>query len=93
MGYFTIKLPGNKKGDVRYGPIKKMKKLSHRFQRKNFEEEQPAYIVKVDAGLLSERIYYLVRTKDGEWVAPIQDELSAAIKNTIDKNESRWVCA
>ena len=89
MGYFTISLPDYKKGDVRYGPIKKMKTISHRFRRKNFEAEQPAYIVKVDVGLVNERIYYLLKTRDGYWQDEMQSEMLAVIKSKIDEYEHR----
>ena len=89
MGYFTINLPNYKKGDVRFGPVKKMKTLSHRFRRKNFEAEQPAYIVKVDVGLVNERIYYLLKSKDGCWLDDMQSDALAIIKNRIDEYEQR----
>jgi|RhiMethySRZTD1v2_1073278.scaffolds.fasta_scaffold3937398_1 hypothetical protein len=89
MGYFTINLPNYKKADVRYGPVKKMKTLSHRFRRKNFEAEQPAYIVKVDVGLVNERIYYLLKTKDGCWLDELQSDVSSVIKSKIDEYEQR----
>ena len=89
MGYFTLKLPDYKKGDVRFGPVKKMKTLSHRFRRKNLQEEQIAYIVKVDTGFLNERVYYILKTKEGQWLNEIQDDSTAVIKNAIDKHENR----
>lgn len=89
MGYFTINLPDYKKGDVRCGPVKKMKTISHRFRRKNFEAEQPAYIVKVDVGLVNERIYYLLKTTDGYWHDEMQTDMLAVIKNKIDEYEQR----
>ena len=87
MGYFTISLPDYKKGDVRFGPIKKMKTISHRFRRKKFEAEQPAYIVKVDGGLVNERIYYLLKNSDGYWLDDIDSEAFAIIKTRIDEYE------
>ena len=89
MGYFTIKLPDYKKADVRYGPIKKMKTISHRFRRKNFESDQPAYIVKVDFGLVNERTYYLLKTTDGYWHDEMQSDMLAVIKTKIDEYEQR----
>ena len=89
MGYFTINLPNYKKADVRFGPVKKMKTISHRFRRKNFESEQPAYIVKVDFGLVNERIYYLLKSKDGFWLDELQNEATSVIKNKIDEYEHR----
>ena len=89
MGYFTINLPDYKKGDVRFGPIKKMKTLTHRFRRKNFEAEQPAYIVKVEVGLVNERIYYLLKTKDGCWHDELQSDVSSVIKAKIDEYEQQ----
>ncbi len=93
MGYFTIKLPDYKKGDVRFGPVKKMKTISHWFRRKNFEAEQFAYIVKVDSGHLNERIYYLLKTRDGCWLDNMQNDLLAVIKNKIDEYEQRLMRA
>ena len=88
MGYFTIKLPNNKKGDVRYGPIKKMKRLSHRFRRKNFEAEQMAYIVTVNEGYGNDRMYYLLKSKEGQWIDEMLNELFREIKTAIDKVEN-----
>ena len=88
MGYFTIKLPNNKKGDVRYGPIKKMKRLSHRFRRKNFEAEQMAYIVTVNEGHGNDRMYYLLKSKEGQWIDEMLNELFREIKTAIDKVEN-----
>ena len=89
MGYFTINLPNYKKGDVRFGPVKKMKTISHRFRRRNFENEQPAYIVKVDFGLVNERIYYLLKSKEGFWLDELQNEATSEIKSKIDEYERR----
>lgn len=91
MGYFTIKLPNNKRGDVRYGPIKKMKTLSHRFRRKNFEAEQMAYIVTINEGYGNDRMYYLLKSKEGQWIDEMLNELFREIKTAIDKVESRFV--
>ena len=88
MGYFTIKLPNNKKGDVRYGPIKKMKRLSHRFRRKNFEAEQMAYIVTINEGYGNDRMYYLLKSKEGLWIDEMLNELFREIKTAIDKVEN-----
>jgi hypothetical protein len=93
MGYFTLNLPGNKKGDVRYGPVKKMKTLSHRFRRRNFDEEQLAYIVKVDTGYISERVYYLLKTKDGFWLDEFDSEATTIIKKTIDAYKHQLMAA
>ena len=88
MGYFTIKLPNNKRGDVRYGPIKKMKTLSHRFRRKNFEAEQMAYIVTINEGYGNDRMYYLLKSKEGQWIDEMLNELFREIKTAIDKVEN-----
>lgn len=93
MGYFTIKLPGNKKGDVRYGPVKKMKTLSHRFRRKNFEAEQIAYIITIEEGYGNNRMYYLLKSKEGQWLNEMLDELFREIKNAVDKFESHFLPA
>jgi hypothetical protein len=89
MGYFTLNLPGNKKGDVRFGPVKKMKTISHRFRRRNFDEEQLGYIVKVDTGYINERIYYLLKTRDGFWIDEFDSDATNIIKKTIDAFEQK----
>ena len=88
MGYFTIKLGNNKKGNVRFGTIRKMKKISHFFRRKKLDGDLIGYIVTVDIGFGSENVFYLTRSKEGEWINERQDEETIAVKKAIDEFET-----
>jgi hypothetical protein len=97
MGYFTIDLPGNIKGEVRFGKVTR-KLISINpftlFKRKGPKrEERRGYIVKIAEG----QLYRLLRTKDGEWLnesdsgfqTAKDDEISLAIKKAIEEYEQR----
>ena len=45
--------------------------------------------MKVDVGLVNERIYYLLKTKDGCWLDELQSDVSLVIKSKIDEYEHR----
>ena len=65
-----------------------MKRLSHRFRRKNFEAEQMAYIVTINEGYGDDRMYYLLKSKEGQWIDEMLNELFREIKTAIDKVEN-----
>lgn len=97
MGYFTIDLPGNIKGDVRFGKV--MRKFTSinpfkLFKRKGHKrEEWRGYIVKIAEG----QLFRLLRTKEGEWLKESDsgfqitkdDETSLIIKKVIEEYEQR----
>ncbi|MDO6432655.1 hypothetical protein Q4E93_18765 [Flavitalea sp. BT771] len=95
MGYFTIDLPGNIKGEVRFGKV--MRKLIsinpfNLLKRNGLKrEERRGYIVKIAEG----QLYRLLRTMEGEWLnesdsgfqVAKDDETSLAIKKAIEQYE------
>jgi hypothetical protein len=93
MGHFTIDLPENKKGDVRWGIVSEMK---FSFFRKNISESKQAYIVNVSDtdGKLE---YRLFRSKNGEWSkdpegeSQLDNETLILIKNAIVEKENRYI--
>ena len=95
MGHFTIHLPNNRQGDVRWGTIRK-KSLFPSIFRKSNSEVKKGYIVKIEPTSAGPKEYRLLKTKDGKWtseddggfrVTP-DDEMSASIKSAIDNYES-----
>lgn len=95
MGHFTIQLPGNRQGDVRWGTIKKSSLFSNLFKKSNTETKK-GYIVKIDPASPGHKEYRLLKTSDGKWtsedsvgflVTP-DNEMTASIKTAIDNYES-----
>ncbi len=97
MGYFTIDLPADRKGEVRFGKIvRKAGNFFDLFRRKTRDREvRTGYIVKVHLDAGDEKIYHLLKSKEDEWLtdgsAGFQvaedDEISLAIKKAIDEHE------
>jgi hypothetical protein len=88
MGHFTINLPENKQGDVRWGTVSKQKfSLFH----KSKSESKKGYIVNVsDANNKIE--YRLFKFQIGEWSKDPEgqiklDETDLLIKNAIVEKE------
>lgn len=98
MGHFTITLPNNLRGDVRWGTIKKKSQFLHHFKRKKSNSEvKKGYIVKIESLTSEHKEYRLLKTMDGKWtyeeaggfqVTP-DDEISGSIKTAIDNYESQ----
>ena len=96
MGHFTINLPNNLQGDVRFGTIKKKSLLSDLFKKSNHDIKK-GYIIKIQPTSTEHHEYRLLKTKEGKWtsedvggfqVSP-DDETSIAIKSAIDNFESQ----
>jgi hypothetical protein len=96
MGHFTIHLPNNQQGDVRWGTIKKKSLFLNLFKKSNSEIKK-GYIVKIEPTISGYKEYRLLKTMDGKWtseddggfqVTP-NDEMSALIKSAIDNYESQ----
>ena len=97
MGHFTISLPNNLQGDVRFGTIKKKSLFLDLFKTKKSNDDiKKGYIVKIEPTSTEHNEYRLLKTKEGKWtsedvggfqVSP-DDELSALIKSAIDNYES-----
>ena len=98
MGHFTINLPNNQKGDVRWGTIKKKSLFLGLFKSKKSESEiRKGYIIKIEPASIENNEYRLLKTREGKWtsegdegfqVTP-DDEISASIKSAIDNYESQ----
>ena len=96
MGQFTITLPGNLQGDVRWGIVRKMSFFLNLFKANTSGSEiKKGYIVKVESSSTEIKEYRLLKTKEGNWtstddggfqVSP-DDHISAEIKNAIDNYE------
>lgn len=90
MGYFEIDLPENKKGEVRWGILRKMQ---FSFFRKQKSDSKKGYIVYV-TDALSRREYRLFKSQDGEWSrdpdgkVKLEDATEITIKNAIVEKES-----
>lgn len=98
MGHFTITLPNNQQGDVRWGTVRK-ELISLNFFKGNKSGNQikKVYIVKVEPTSIEQKEYRLLKTKVGNWtsddhggflVTP-DDEISLSIKKAIDNYESQ----
>ena len=89
MGHFTIDLPENKKGDVRWGDVFKMQ---FSLFRKNKSESSRGYIVTVsDSNGIME--YRLFKSQNGKWSTDpegqteLDGNLLTLIKDAIIKKE------
>ena len=92
MGHFTIRLPNNRLGDVRWGKVRKIA-LPFGWLFKNDKDAKTGYVIKVSEGLGNESEYRLFKTKDGRWfhdpdgMRPVEDEAAIAIKQAIEHQE------
>lgn len=98
MGHFTINLPNNLQGDVRFGTIKKKSLFLDLFKTKKSNDDiKKGYIIKIGPTSTEHNEYRLLKTKEGKWtseevggfqVSP-DDEICVSIKNAIDDYESQ----
>jgi hypothetical protein len=98
MGHFTITLPNNQQGDVRWGTITKKSLFLNLFRKNRLDNEvKKGYIIKIEPAPEDHKEYRLLKTKAGEWtsqdnegfrVTP-EDQTSVAIKKAIDNYESQ----
>ena len=96
MGHFTITLPNNLRGDVRWGTIKKKSLFLDLFTTKKLNNEvKKGYIIRIEPTATGPNEYRLLKTKEGKWtseddggfqVTP-DDEITASIKTAIDNYE------
>jgi hypothetical protein len=89
MAHFTINLPNDRLGDVRSGTIRKEAiRISDLLRLKKPEkEEMLGYVVKIDMGQGGKNIYYLSKTKEGQWLQKGEDTMDKAIIHAIDAYE------
>jgi hypothetical protein len=101
MGHFTIDLPTERKGEVRFGKIvRKTANLFDLFRRRGYNrEERTGYIIKIDPAAGDKKVYHLLRSCEGEWLTEgdggfqiaKDDEISIAIKQAINEYENQKV--
>ena len=97
MGHFTITLPNNLHGEVRWGTIRKKSVLLDLFKFKKLDNDiKKGYIVNIEPTSNEPKEYRLLKTMEGKWsseshggfrVTP-DDEISTSIKNAIDSYET-----
>jgi hypothetical protein len=64
MGHFTITLPNNQQGDVRWGTLRKKTTLLNLFKAKKPDNEiRKGYIVKVASADSDQKEYRLLKLK------------------------------
>jgi hypothetical protein len=98
MGHFTIILPNNREGDVRWGTVRKKMSFMNLFQKNKIKDEvRKGYIVRIESVKTGQKTYRLLKTKEGQWISEnipgfsvaYDNEESQAIKKAIDEFESR----
>ena len=88
-GHFTIELPENKHGDVRWGEVKK---IQFSFFRKRKSESKRGYIVNLSDGD-NKMEYRLFKSSVGEWFKDpegkegLDDNKLIVLKNAIEEKE------
>src|SRR6476659_3917791 len=98
MGHFTIQLPNNQQGDVRWGTIRKKSLFLDLLKsKKSNNEVKKGYIVKIEPTFTGHNEYRLLKTKEGKWTSEDDggfqitpdDEITASIKSAIDYYENQ----
>jgi aromatic ring-cleaving dioxygenase len=73
MGHFTIKLPENKLGNVRYGIVRKAGIRLNLFSKQKVKPEPKiAYKVIVADKKKKSEVYWLYKSKEGKWTTDIE---------------------
>ena len=73
MGHFTIKLPENKLGDVRYGIVRRKGIHLNLFSKQKVKlEPKIGYRVIVADNEKQSEVYWLYKSKDGRWTTDVE---------------------
>ena len=97
MGYFTINLPNNIHGEVRWGKVSKLdKQLFTLLQpwRKFQLETKTGYIIKLSSAFVNETEYKLFKSPEGIWSqdadgkVQLQEPIALAIRKAIEEHET-----
>ena len=98
MRHFTISLPNNLHGDVRWGTIKRKLLFLDLLKGKKLNSEvKKGYIIRVEPTTTEHKEYRLLKTMEGKWTSEdvggfqvtSDDEISASIKSAIDNYENQ----
>jgi hypothetical protein len=96
MGYFTINLPNNIQGEVRWGTVSRLDKQLFKVLlpwRKFHRESRTGYIIKLKSAFVNETEYRLFRTEEGHWsVDPdgkleVNEPIALSIRKAIEEHE------
>ncbi len=96
MGYFTIKLPNNIEGEVRWGNVSRLDKQLFRLLlpwKKFKQNPKIGYIVKPKSAFVNETEYRLFRTQEGHWSldaagrVQVDEPIALYIKKAIEDHE------
>jgi hypothetical protein len=96
MGYFTISLPNNLQGEVRWGKVFNKEKAVLNLLvpwKKAIMEQKTGYIVKLRSAFVKETEYKLFQSKEGHWSQDadgrleVEDPVALAIRKAIEEHE------
>jgi hypothetical protein len=96
MGYFTINLPNNIQGEVRWGKVSKLDKQLFKVLlpwKKFNQESKTGYIIKLKSAFVNETKYRLFRTEAGQWSqdadgkVEINEPIALSIRRAIEIHE------
>jgi hypothetical protein len=95
MGYFTISLPNNLVGEVRWGKVKKERAILNLLVpwKKAIMEYKTGYTVKLKPTFVKETEYKLFQSKEGHWSQDadgrleVVDPIALAIRRAIEDHE------
>jgi hypothetical protein len=100
MGYYTITLPHNIEGEVRWRKmIKKSISFTHLFLpwKKAKQEVKTGYVVKLKSAFVNETEYQLFKTNEGDWFqdahgkVEVNEPIILAIKRAIENYEAYYI--
>jgi hypothetical protein len=95
MGYFTISLPNNLEGEVRWGKVKKEKAIFNLLVpwKKAIMECKTGYTVKLKSAFVNTTEYRLYQSQEGHWSQDadgrleVKDPIALAIRRAIEDHE------
>ena len=99
MGYFTIYLPHNIQGDVRWGNISKLDKPLFKLLtpwKKVNREHKTGYIIKLKSAFVNETEYRLYRSQEGHWSQDVRGKVEVhepftlSIQKAIEAHEKAY---
>jgi hypothetical protein len=96
MGYFTINLPNNIQGEVRWGSVSKSN--NHLFTlllpwKKFHNERKTGYIIKLKSAFVNETEYRLFKSEEGHWSQDadgkieVNEPIALSIRKAIEAHE------
>jgi hypothetical protein len=96
MGYFTINLPNNIQGEVRWGKVSMLDKQLFKVLlpwKKFNQESKTGYIIKLKSAFVNETQYRLFRSQEGHWSQDangkleVNEPIALSIRKAIEEHE------